>query len=210
MCLNCMKSSGCGCGCGSSSNSNGCVNLGPFVAVDAACIQTPSPTGSIIPFSSGVTTVALATLASGLAGTPSLIGFGTATPGVTITGNTLDLTGLVTEAFTVPRNGSITSIAASFTPTVGVSLLGSTTVKAQVYKAPAGSNVFTATNAAVNLAPAYTGAITTGSTASASATIPPVSVTQGDRLVMVYTIEPSGVAALQTLTGTASAGITIS
>ncbi|MED1017031.1 hypothetical protein [Bacillus atrophaeus] len=44
-------------------------------------------------------------------GTSSAIGFGTSVPGITIIGGTIDLTGLLSEAFTVPRAGTITSIA---------------------------------------------------------------------------------------------------
>lgn len=206
MCSNCMNN----CGGSCSSGQNNCQNLGPFTAVDAACIVPPVNTGSIIPFSSGVTPVALATIAGGLVGVPSLIGFGSAVPGVTVVGNTLDLTGVITEAFSVPRPGNITAISASFTATVAVTLVGSTTVNATVYKAPAGSSVFTATNASVNLAPAFTGILALGATAFASANVAPIPVTTGDRLVMVYSIAATGVTVIQTLTGTASAGITIS
>ncbi|MFJ7737009.1 exosporium glycoprotein BclB-related protein [Lysinibacillus sp. NPDC097287] len=206
MCSNCMNNGGCGRG------GNDCANLGPFIAVDAACITTPPPptvTGSIIPFSSGVTPVVLATIVGGLVGVPSLIGFGSAVPGVTVLGNTLDLSSVVTEAFSVPRAGNITAISASFTATAAVTLAGTTVVQATVYKAPAGSTMFTATNATVNLAPAFTGVIAVGGTAFASSTVTPVPVVAGDRLLMVYSILVDGITVIQTLTGTASAGITI-
>jgi len=202
----CLNNSMCGC----SKNGNGeCTALGPFVAIDAACITTPQATGSIIPFSSGVTPVVLASLVTGLIATPSLIGFGTAVPGVTILGNTIDLSGVVTEAFSVPRPGNITAISASFSATIAIALIGTTTVTATVYRAPAGSTVFTATTATVNLAPAFTGAIALGQTSFASANVAPVPVVTGDRLLMVYSITTAGVAVAQVLTGTASAGITI-
>ncbi|WP_054768654.1 exosporium glycoprotein BclB-related protein [Lysinibacillus parviboronicapiens] len=207
MCANNFMNHG-GCGCSSSCN-NECSALGPFVAIDAACILPPQATGSIIPFSSGITTVILASLATGLITAPSLIGFGTAIPGPTILGNTIDLSGVVTEAFSVPRPGNITAISASFTATLGVTLVGTTTVTATVYRAPAGSTLFTATSATVNLAPAFTGIIAVGQTAFASATVPPVPVVTGDRLLMVFSITTAGVTVIQTLTGTASAGITI-
>lgn len=205
MCTNNSMSHGCGC----SKGNNECSTLGPFVAIDAACIVPPQATGSIIPFSSGVTPVILTSLITGLIATPSLIGFGTAVPGVTIVGNTIDLSGVVTEAFSVPRPGNITAISASFTATLAVTLVGTTTVTATVYRAPAGSTLFTATSATVNLAPAFTGIIAVGQTSFASASVPPVPVVTGDRLLMVYSITTAGVAIAQVLTGTASAGITI-
>ncbi|MER2029079.1 MAG: exosporium glycoprotein BclB-related protein [Solibacillus sp.] len=186
-----------------------CVNLGPFRAVRPGC--TPPNTGSIIPFSSGITPVVLTTLVGGLVGTTSLIGFGTAIPGITIVGNTIDLSGVITEAFSVPRNGSITAISASFTETAGLNLgLGSVSVTAQIYRAPAGSSIFTATNARVTLTPPFTGLVTIGQTSYGSANVPPVPVAQGDRLLMVYSLAGTGITVVTALTGTASAGITIS
>ena len=211
MCSHCMKNNGCGC----SSKRDDCINLGPFKAVDAACIaklapiKPDGPSGSIIPFSSGITPIVLATIAGGLVSTVSVIGMGSAVPGVSIAGNTIDLTGIVTESFSVPRAGTITGISASFTVAVGVNLLGTTTVNAKVYKAPAGSSIFTATNATVNLEPSFTGLLAVGNTASGSATFAPIPVEQGERLIMVISIEATGVTIIQELTGTVSAGITI-
>ena len=203
---------GCGGGCGGSHSSGQgeCKQLGPFLAVDKACIVQPVNTGSIIPFSSGVTSVVLATALLGVVGVPSLIGFGTATPGVAIVGNTIDLSAVVTEAFSVPRAGNITAISASFKELLGVALLGTTTINARIYKATGNSAIFTATNASVDLTPSLTGAISIGQVFSASANLAPIPVAMGDRLVMVYSITVSGVTVVQVLTGTASAGITIS
>ncbi|MFJ5767484.1 exosporium glycoprotein BclB-related protein [Lysinibacillus sp. NPDC093210] len=200
-----------GCGCSSRSGNMECQNFGPFLAIDAACLPPLQPTteGSIIPFSSGITPVVLTSLVTGLIATPSLIGFGTAVPGVTLLGETLDLSGVVTEAFTVPRAGNITGLSASFSTTLAVTLIGSTTVTATIYRAPAGSTVYTATTATVNLAPPFTGVIALGTTAFGSGSFAPVPVTAGDKLVMVYSITTAGVAVAQVLTGTASAGITI-
>ena len=188
-----------------------CTDLGPFRAIDAACIVPPANTGSIIPFSSGVTPALLVSALTGVAGTASLVGFGTAIPGVSVAGNMIDLSGVVTEAFSVPRAGNITAISASFTTTVELTLLGTTvTVNAQVYRAPAGSTIFTATNATVDLAPPLTGTIALGDTVNATASLAPVPVVAGDRLLMVFTINSAGTTLIQTATGTASAGITIS
>ena len=188
-----------------------CTALGPFIAIDAACIIPQPNIGSIIPFSSGITPVVLTSIAGGLVGTTSLIGFGTAIPGVTVTGTTIDLSGVATEAFSVPRAGNITAISATFTTLAALSLVGTTTtINARIYRAPANSNVFTATGATVNLTPPLTGALPLGTISSGSANVPPVPVAQGDRLVMVFSITSTGLTVVQTVTGTASAGITIS
>ncbi|WP_253896180.1 exosporium glycoprotein BclB-related protein [Solibacillus sp. R5-41] len=205
-----MKHGGCACGCG---GHGACSQLGPFLALDHNCIgppkENPTSTGSIIPFSSGITSVALATVLNGLVGIPSFIGFGTAVPGLVVLGNTIDLSAILTEAFTVPRAGNITAISASFTALTAVTITGAATVRAQIYKAPAGSTLFTATNAAVDLVPAFTGLLVVGQTSFASANVAPIPVAQGERLLMVYSVSGTGISLAQTVTGTASAGINI-
>lgn len=205
MCMNCMNSA-CG-GCGN--NNNECVARGPFEAIDAACITTPPATGSIIPFSSGIVPVILTAVAGGLIGTVSEVGFGTSIPGVTLVGTTIDVTSAVlgTEAFSVPRAGTITSISASFSATVAVTLVGGTaTIRAQIYRAPAGSNIFSPTDAFVDLAPALS-TIAVGTIAFGTRNVTPVPVAAGDRLLMVFSVTTSGLAAV--ITGNASAGINI-
>jgi len=204
----CMNNSMCGC----SSNNNVCENFGPFLAVDAACITptTPVSTGSIIPFASGIVPVTLVTLASGAIDTVSTVGFGTAVTGVGLTGINIDLTAATSrvEAFTVPRDGTITSISATFVSTVVLSLgLGTATVRAQVYRAVAGSNVFSPTSAAVDLVPPLS-AIAVGTIASGNANVS-VPVATGDRLLMVFSLTTTGLTVGTTLTGNASAGINI-
>lgn len=188
---------------------NQCFSLGPFRATSTLC--PPRNTGSIIPFSSGIVPAVLVTLATGLVGTVSAVGFGTSVPGITLVGNTLNLPLVngTTEAFTVPRTGNITAISATFTETLGVTVVGNATIRAQVYRAPAGSNTFTATGAAVNLTPAVTGVVSVGTVYQGTATAN-VPVSAGDRLVMVFSVSGTGITAITTLTGAASAGITIS
>jgi len=192
--------------CGGCANKNECTALGPFEAIEAACITTPPATGSIIPFSSGNVPVVLTSVAGGAIGTVSEVGFGTSITGVTLVGTNIDVTSalLGTEAFSVPRAGNITSISASFSATVGVTV-GTTTITAQVYRAPAGSNVFSPTSALVNLAPALT-TIAVGTIAFGTANVVPIPVAAGDRLLMVFSITSTGAA---TVTGNASAGINI-
>ena len=187
---------------------NPCFSLGPFRATSILC--PPANTGSIIPFSSGTVPVVLTSLVGGVVDTVSTIGFGSTVSGIIVVENTIDLplpTGS-TDSFSVPRAGKVTAISASFTETIGVAVVGNTTIRAQVYRAPAGSNTFVATNAFVDLTPAVTGAVAVGTTYEATANIANVPVTAGDRLVMVFSV--SGASAAVVLTGTASAGITIS
>ncbi|EWH31804.1 hypothetical protein P799_17540 [Lysinibacillus sphaericus CBAM5] len=202
----CFNNSMCGC-----SKGNGdCTALGPFIGIDAACITPPAATGSIIPFSSGTIPVVLVSLATGLVSTVSLVGFGTSVPGVALAGVNIDLTSsLATEAFTVPRPGTITSIAATISATAALTLTGTATVRAQIYRAVQGSNVFSPTAAFVDLTPALPlAALLAGAIASGSANVS-VPVTTGDRLLMVFSMTTSGATVLVTLTGNASAGITI-
>jgi len=210
--------SGCGGSGGSRHGNSGCVrvntgqincNAGPFTAIDVECIN-PNPSagrGAIIPFASGAVPVTLTSLAGGLVGIPFFIGFGTAVPSPVVLGLTINLTGLINEAFSVPRPGSITAISASFTTTAALTVGETATVNAQIYRAPAGSNIFTPTGASVNLAPPLGGLVIGTTIFGASSTFPPVSVAVGDRLLMVYSLSGSTLAA--TAIGTASAGITI-
>lgn len=187
---------------------NRCNVLGPFVAIDRDCIIPPASTGSIIPFSSGIVPSALISAVAGLAGTVSLVGFGTSIPAVTLLGETITVPA-VNEAFSVPRAGSISAISAAFTVTVALDILGeATTVNAQIYRAPAGSDVFSATGVSVNLAPALTSLVTVGTTLTGSSSnFAPVPVAAGDRLLMVFSISDTTLVAA--VTGNASAGITI-
>ncbi|WP_251637430.1 exosporium glycoprotein BclB-related protein [Sporosarcina sp. NCCP-2716] len=186
-----------------------CGIVGPIRAIDRECIPSAAARGSIIPFASGAVPVALTSLIGGLVGTPFFIGFGTAVPGVILANNTINLIGLVNEAFTVPRNGTITAISATFTLTAALSVADeAATVTAQIYRAPAGSNTFSPTGVSVDLTPPLTSLLTVGTTLSGSAIpVAPVSVAPGDRLLMVYSL--SGTSIASTVAGTASAGITI-
>lgn len=198
--------------CGSRAGGNGmvnCRNFGPFNAIDAACIVPPAITGSIIPFASGLTPITLTTAIGGTVSTAAFIGFGTNIPSAGVLGATIDLTGLLNEAFSVPRPGTITAISASLTFTAAVTLLGTSAVVAQVFRAPAGSNTFSPTGVSVNIP--IPGVIAVNDTiAASSSNFPPVSVSVGDRLLMVYSTTTTGTLDVAgVVVGSASAGITI-
>lgn len=190
-----------------------CTARGPFVAVDAACItSSPQPAtiaGSLIPFASGVVPVVLTTILGGLVSTPAFVGFGTNILSPTVLGNTIDLSGLFNEAFVVPRAGNLTAISASFTITAALTLLGSATIHAEIYKAPAGSSTFTPTGARVDLLPTID-LLSIGDIAYGDASnFPPVPLAVGDRLLMVLSSTATGLDLAGAITGTVSAGINI-
>lgn len=187
---------------------NDCLQRGPFVAIPSQCIMPVEQTGSIIPFSSGIVPAVLVTAVGGLIGTTSLVGFGTSIPGISVLDNRIDLLApLLSEAFSVPRNGAITSISASFRATLAIDVLGVATVNARIYRAPEGSNSFTATDASVNLTPISSLLAVDETVSGNSSNFAPVNVSTGDRLLMVFSVTgPTGVT---TLTGVASAGINI-
>jgi len=197
------------CRCNNESSTFRCDKFGTFTANDVNCINTSIPVdGSIIPFSSGISLSVIEDILGDISG--SLLGFGSALNVVPIIGNTINLTNLFTEAFSVPREGKITAISATFAPIGGAILDGSVTIRAQIFLAPEGSNIFTGTSASVDLIPPITGPNPSGQITFASANIPPVPVSAGDQLLMVFYISSvSGVVLVDIIVGNASAGINI-
>ncbi|MHA7136546.1 exosporium glycoprotein BclB-related protein [Rossellomorea arthrocnemi] len=172
-------------------------------------------TGAIIPFASGLP-VALTTVADGLAGTTSLVGFGNSITGVTLLGSgQIDLTGaggtLLNFAFSVPRDGNITSMAAFFSATASVTLVGDTTIRAQLYRsATPSTNTFDPIpGTLVTLDPTITAPITLGDISRGALSNLAIPVSQGDRLLMVFSATVTGVTLVGTVLGYASAGVTI-
>ncbi|WKB34799.1 exosporium glycoprotein BclB-related protein [Terrilactibacillus sp. S3-3] len=157
----------------------------------------------------------MTTIAGGLVGTGSLVGFGSSAVGVSLAGSTIDLTGaagtLLNFAFSVPRDGTITSIAAYFSTTAALSLVGSTmTITAQLYSSPTPNNLFTPIPGAfVTLAPPLTGIISIGAISSGITTGLTIPVTSETRLLLVFSATASGLSLVNTAAGYASAGITI-
>src|SRR5450756_1555097 len=85
-----------------------------------------------------------------------------------VLGPTIDLTGgagiNTNLAFSVPRSGTITSIAAYFSTTAPLALAGSTiTITAQLYSSTTPNNIFSPiAGTTVTLAPALTGVVPVG------------------------------------------------
>ncbi|MDH6673922.1 BclB C-terminal domain-containing protein [Paenibacillus sp. LBL] len=170
--------------------------------------------GAIIPFASGIP-LALTTIVGGLVGTVGLVGFGISGPTVTLAGGTIDLTGAggtaLDFAFNTPRAGTITAISATFSNTLALDLLGTTvTVTAQLYSAPATSNIFTPIpGALVTLAPPYTGAVTLGTVSNGFLDGLAIPVAANTRLLMVFSTTATGLTLITATAGYGSAGVSI-
>lgn len=148
--------------------------------------------------------------------TSSAVGFGSSATNISITGGTIDLTGaagtLLNFAFSVPRTGTITSMAAYFSATASVSLVGTTvTITAQLYRSTTPNNTFTAVpGALVTLSPPLTGLVALGTISSGNTTGLSIPVTVGERLLLVFTSTvTAGIDVATTVAGYASAGVTI-
>ncbi|WP_394895995.1 exosporium glycoprotein BclB-related protein, partial [Clostridium baratii] len=193
--------------------------IGPTGATGAQGLIGPTgATGvagssAIIPYASGLP-VSLTTVVGGLVGTTSLVGFGNSATGVNIVGGVIDLTGaagtLLNMSFSVPRAGTITSIAAYFSITAGLSLIGSTiTIKAQLYQSTTPDNKFSAVSGAeVNLT--LTDTITLGAVRHGITTGLNIQVQPQTRLLLVFSATASGLSLVNTVAGYASAGVSIS
>ena len=170
--------------------------------------------GAIIPFASGAP-INMTTIIGGLTGTSAVLGFGNSASGISNSGGFIDLTGgagvNLNMAFSVPRDGVITSLSAFFSTTVAQSLIGSTvSVTAQVYMADKNSNTFTPVPGAMaTLAPTFTGILAIGSPASGTTTGLSIPVPAGSRLLLVFSATATGISLINTVSGYASAGLAI-
>lgn len=175
------------------------------------------PTGagaaSIIPFSSGQP-IPVTTIAGGLSGQVALVGFGNA-GNANLIGNSIDLTGSsgasVNFAFSVPRDGTITSITAYFSNTVALTLIGSTvTLTGQLYSSNTPNNTFTPIpGAIVTLAPPYTGVLPIGTITNGITTGLSIPVTAQTRLMFVGSATANGLSLVNTVSGYWSGGVAV-
>jgi BclB C-terminal domain-containing protein len=169
---------------------------------------------AMIPFASG-TPVALTTTTGGLVGNTGLIGFGNSASGVSPVGGNIDITGgpgtLINFAFSAPRSGTITSIAAYFSSTVALTLVGTTvTITAQLYRSSTPDNTFTpVAGTDVTLAPVLTGVLGTGTIANGIITGLSIPVVAQERYLLVFSTTATGVSLINTVSGYASAGVNI-
>ncbi|WP_371381772.1 exosporium glycoprotein BclB-related protein [Sporomusa aerivorans] len=152
--------------------------------------------------------------------TVGLVGFGSSIDNISSSGGTINITSTgagetLNFAFSVPRDGIITSITAYFSTAIDLSFPDSTiTVTAQLYRSsPPPNNVFTPIPAAlVTLMPDLTGAVSLGTILeNALNLVVPEPVTQRTRLLMVFFAQiTAGDVVTTSVVGYASAGVTIS
>jgi len=111
----------------------------------------------------------------------------------------------------MPRDGTITSIAAYMSVAAALSLVGSTVqVTAQMYQSTGPSDLFTPIAGAVVNIGSLTGAISIGTTMSAAVSGLTIPVTIGTRLLLVFSATATGLTLVNTVTGAMSAGVAIS
>jgi BclB C-terminal domain-containing protein len=150
-------------------------------------------------------------------GLPSFVGFGSSAPGLDVFGTTINLTGtalgpILNFAFTMPRDGTLTSLNAFFSVTTAIGVaLGDYQIHAQMFlsQSPT-SNVFDALAPTdIALTPTLPGlGITLGDVATGSAAFN-IPVSAGDRLLLVFYVEPPALSVAASVIGYASAGLAI-
>jgi len=130
----------------------------------------------------------------------------------TISTGTIDATDIADMAFSMPRDGTLTSVAAFFSTTVPAFFVGTTvTVHAQVYTSTTPDNTFTLVPGTdVVLAPALTGTVGTGTICNAILPGLSIPLTAETRVLVVFYITSTGASAINSVVGYASAGLAIS
>ena len=177
--------------------------------------EGPPGVEAIIPFSSGGA-ITLTTLVGGLVGAPSFVGFGSNFLGIDVLRTTINLEGdilgtALNFAFMVPRDGVITRLDALFSATLGTVVgLEPYFVHAALYRSPdPANNEFTQIpESDIQLTPGLSVLITLGEVLSGSVDLN-VPVSRGDRLLLVFYLQPPTAGLAGTVTGYASAGLLI-
>ncbi len=153
----------------------------------------------------------MSTVLGGLAGTMALVSFGTNDVAVLV-GGLIDTTASSGMAFSMPRDGTITSIAAYYSVAVAAALVGSTVeITAQLYSSPTPNDSFAPiAGTEVALAPTLSGLVTVGTTTSGELTGLSIPVTAGTRILYVMSAQVvDGIDIATILTGMAGGGIGI-
>lgn len=154
----------------------------------------------------------MTTVIGELIGTTTLLGFGSSVTGVSLIGGTINTTTIANMAFSMPRDGTISSVAAYFSTTVALSLVGTTvTLTAQLYASSTPDNVFfPIPGAIVTLSPTLSGVVGIGSISSGLTMGLNIPIAAGTRLLMVFAADvTAGIDVATTITGFASAGVAI-
>lgn len=166
---------------------------------------------TIIPLSSG-TPISMTTNNEGVDGVPSFIGFGSSDIGAEALNSTINITELANYAFSMPRDGIITSLSAFFSTSQQINLTGTNaTINARLYRSSTPNNVFTEIpGTLITLTPALTGIVNEGFVSRGIITGLAIPVTAETRLLVVFTSKSTGERFQNTIVGYASAGIGIS
>ncbi len=166
----------------------------------------PAGAGAIIPFASNGA-ITMATDAGGLSSSAAFVGFGgSASGGFSPFPPFIDLTSQPNLAFSLPRDGTITSISGFFSTTTPLLLSGPATITAELYESTTPNLFVPIPGAAVVLSPPLTGFLPSGTTVSGITTGLSIPVTAQTRLLMVYSTSASGAVSI---TGSASGGVNI-
>jgi BclB C-terminal domain-containing protein len=177
---------------------------------------TKSTGEAIIPFASGLP-ITLKTILGGFLNERALVGSGSCVSGVTQPGGNINLSKTtdpnvpLNQAFSVPRNGVITSMSASFSTTSAVDFPISTVeISAQLYYSNTPNNTFSPLpGAVVALAPRLSTS-PFGTIVSGEATGLSISVTARTRLLLVFSADVrESFDAITTIIGYASASVAI-
>lgn len=187
---------------------------GPTGSTGATGVTGPAGTGSqgtIIPIASAEP-VALTTVGSGTAGTVGTIAFGRNFETVFVSGTNITLAGpgLMNMAFSMPRAGTITSIAGYFSTTTLLSLVGTTvTLTVSLYQSATPNDTFTQIpGTSFDLSPTLTGGlIPIGTIANGILTGLSIPVTAQTRLLYVIAASATGQTLVTAVTGYVSGGI---
>ncbi len=157
--------------------------------------------------------MSLTSIAGGLVGNGAIIAFGDYADGISLSAGNINLVGINSFAYSMPRDGTITSISAYFSTLGTLSLTGTTvTITAQVYTSPgpSPSDIFSpVAGAIVTLNPPLTGILGIGVPSWGITNGLSISVTNQSRVLVFFSITATGDSLINTVTGFASAGINI-
>lgn len=177
--------------------------------------QSLAPLGSaIIPYASN-TPITMTTIAGGLVGTVALMGFGNSISSIGLVSGNVDLMATpgtaINYGFSIPRAATIKSITAMYANSALLSLIGTNiTITAQVYVANPLSSIFSPVpGAQVTLTPNLTGNIVIGYTAQGIISNLNIAITPQSRVLLVYSATATGLSLINSITGYASAGISL-
>ena len=184
---------------------------GPTGPTGATGVTGPTGLGTIIPAASG-TPITLTTTQINTDGVPAFIGFGASAPGKDIIGPTIDITTLPNMAFSIPRNGTITSFAAYFSISDTIDLTDATaTIGARIYRSSTPNNSFVQiAETVIDLTPNITGIVPQGTILTGILSNLNIPILANERLLIVFTSRASGATFNNNILGYASAGIGIS